>query len=349
MSPPSPPPPSDRTASDAQTWALFLALAAIWGSSFLFIKLLLGEGVPPFTIVFYRTLLGSLLLGGLLLLSGGRLRFSLDVWRRMAILGTTNIVIPYALIAWGQQYIPSGMASILNALVPLFTFVLAAVVLRIEAMTLTRVCGLGLGFLGVTLLALPSIGAAVEDAHAVLAVEGMLAVALAALSYAAAAVYSRRRLTGQPVVATAEGGLRPPSAQEIALGSTLVGLAIVTLLALLLERPSGGLVHLPGSAAGWFGMLWLGALGTGLAYLLFFNILERWGATRATLVTYVLPVIAIALGFIFLGERLRPIEILGAVLVIGGVVLVNGVRVRRASGGGTAVPVPVRPDVDTRP
>src|SRR4029079_4838546 len=228
---------------------------------------------------------------------------------RMAILGVTNIVIPYALIAWGQQYIPSGMASIFNALVPLFTCVLAAVVLRIEALSLARVGGLGLGFLGVTLLALPNIGAAVEDAHAILAVEGRLALAVAPASCAAAAVYTRRRLTGQALVATSDGGLRPPSAHEIALGSTLVALAVVSVLAIGLERPTGGLVHLPTGAAGWFGMLWLGALGTGVAYLLFFSILERWGATRATLVTYVLPVVAITLGFAFLGERLRPIEL----------------------------------------
>jgi drug/metabolite transporter (DMT)-like permease len=308
----------------------FLSLAAVWGSSFLFIKLALEDGVPPFTIVLFRAALGALLLAALMLLGGGRLRLDLATWRRMAVLGLTNIVIPYALISWGQQYIPSGMASILNAMVPLFTFLLATVVLRVEDFTPARVGGLVLGFAGVVLLALPSLGSAMDDAKGVIAVEGMLAVALAGVSYAVAAVYSRRRLTGQPLVRSADGSLRAPTAHEIALGSTLVGLVVVSALALVLERPAGGLIHLPATPAAWFGILWLGLLGTGLAYLLFFGILERWGATRTTLVTYVLPVVAITLGFVFLGERLRPIELVGGALVIGGVVLVNGVQAGRS-------------------
>jgi drug/metabolite transporter (DMT)-like permease len=340
-------PPTDRPASEAQTWALFLALAAIWASSFLFIKMLLQDGVPPLTIVLYRTLFGSLLLGAILVVAGDRLRLSLLAWRRMAFLGLTNVVIPYALIAWGQQYIPSGMASILNALVPIFTFLLAAVVLHDERLTLTRAGGLVVGFAGVVLLALPSFGAAIEDAQGVLAVEGMLAVALGGVSYAVAAVYSRRRLTGQPIVSVGDGSLRTPTAHEIALGSTLVGFVVVGALALLVERPAGGLLHVPVSPGGWIGMLWLGALGTGLAYLLFFTILDRWGATRTTLVTYVLPVAAITLGFIFLGERLQPIELAGAALVIGGVVLVNGTLGRRVRRGAVvAGPVVARPDAD---
>jgi drug/metabolite transporter (DMT)-like permease len=308
---------------------LFLSLAAIWGSSFLFVRLLLEDGIPPLTIVLYRTVLGVMFLGLLLVPVGGGLRFDLRTWRRMAILGVTNIVIPYALISWGQQYIPTAMASILNALVPIFAFLLAAVVVRDEEISPARLGGLAVGFVGVVLLALPSLGAAIEDAQAVLAVEGMLAVALAAFSYAAAAVYSRRRLTGHPLVAEPDGTFRPPTALETALGSTLVGLIVVTVPALVLERPDDGLVHLPVTAAGWVGIVWLGAFGTGLAYVLFFAILGRWGATRTTLVTYILPLVAITLGFVFLGERLRPIELAGSALVIGGVVLVNGIPRRR--------------------
>jgi drug/metabolite transporter (DMT)-like permease len=253
VSPPSRPLP--QPAGEARTWALFLTLAAIWGSSFLLIKLLLQDGVPPLTIALYRTLFATLFLGLVLGLTGGRLRLGLTAWRRMGFLGVTNIVIPYALIAWGQQYIPSGMASILNALVPIFTFILAALVLHIEALTVTRTAGLIVGFGGVVLLALPSLGAAIEDADGVLAVEGMLAVAVAGISYATAAVYTRRRLSGQPLVAAADGSLRPPTAHEIALSSTLMGLVVVAVLALLLDRPQGGLVHVPTSPGGWFGML----------------------------------------------------------------------------------------------
>jgi drug/metabolite transporter (DMT)-like permease len=98
---------------------------------------------------------------------------------------------------------------------------------------------------------------------------------------------------------------------------------MITVLALLVERPEGGLLAIPDSALGWVAMMWLGALGTGVAYLLFFRIIARWGATRTTLVTYVIPLVAIVLGFVVLGERLRLIELVGAALIIAGVVLVN--------------------------
>lgn len=315
--------PVTRPASDAQTWALFLLLSAIWGSSFLFIKIGLDEGVPPLTIVSMRTLFGVLLLTLVVLIRGGRLPLSWIVWKRMFMLGLTNIVVPFALIAWGQQHIPSGMAGILNAMVPLFTVVLAAVLLHDETVTPAKLGGLAIGFSGVVLLALPSLGAAGDDADAALAVAAMAAVVLATVFYAVAAVYTRRRLTGQVIIVERDGSVRAPYPQEIALGSTVAAFVTITALALIFERPAGGLVALPESSAGWFAVLWLGILGTGLAYLLFFRIIERWGATRTTLVTYVIPVVAIVLGFALLEERLRSIELAGAALIIGGVVLVN--------------------------
>jgi LPXTG-motif cell wall-anchored protein len=309
--------------SDARTWAMFLFVAAIWGSSFLFIKTALDEGVPPVTIASLRTLFGALFLILVMLVQGGRLPRDPDLWKRFVILGVVNIVVPFTLISWGQQYIPSGMAAILNAMVPLFTIVLAAAVLHDEAITLAKLGGLAIGFGGVVLLALPSLGAADGDDETVLALLAMLAVALATVSYAIAAVFTRRQLNGRAIVRTADGSLRAPSPLEIALGSTIVGFLILTLLAVVFERPVGGLLALPQTGAGWFSVLWLGVLGTGLAYLIFFRILELWGATRTTLVTYVIPIVAVTLGFAFLDERLRPIEMAGAVLIIGGVVLVN--------------------------
>jgi drug/metabolite transporter (DMT)-like permease len=314
---------------------MFLVLSAIWGSSFLWIAVGLEEGVAPLTIVSQRTLFAGLLLGLFVLVRGGRLPLEWNVWRRMIILGITNIVIPFALIAWGQQYIPSGMAAILNATVPLFTILLAAVVLHDEIITAARLGGLGIGFAGVVVLALPSLGAAGTEGDAALAVVGMLAVAVAGLSYAVAAVYTRRRLTGQLIIGRADGTRRPPAPREIALGSTIVAFVVITVLAVVFERPEGGLYLVPQSGLGWVAMIWLGALGTGVAYLLFFRLIERWGATQTTLVTYIIPVVAIALGFIVLGERLQPLELAGAALIIGGVVLVNAdigqrSRLRRA-------------------
>ena len=302
---------------------MFLTLAAIWGSSFLWIAIALDEGVAPLTIVAMRTLFAGVLLAVVLLARRGRLPLHWNLWKRMIFLGATNIVIPFALIAWGQQYIPSGMASILNAMVPLFTIMLAAVALADEHITAAKIGGLGIGFVGVVVLALPSIEAAGADENAALAVAGMLAVAAAGVFYAIASVYTRRRVTGMPIIEQPDGTRRAPLPVEISLGSTVTAFAMVTVLALLFERPEGGLLAIPESALGWVGLVWLGALGTGLADLLFVRVLERWGATRATLVTYVIPIVAIVLGFIVLGERLRPLELVGAALIIAGVVLVN--------------------------
>ncbi len=315
--------PTTHSASDPQTWAMFLVLSAIWGSSFLWIKIGLDEGVTPLALVSLRTLFAGLLLAVVLLARGGRLPLRWNLWKRMAFLGATNIVVPFALIAWGQQYIPSGMASILNAMVPLFTIVFAAVALADEHITPAKVGGLGIGFVGVIVLALPSLEAAGGDEDAALAVAGMLAVAGAAVFYAVASVYTRRRVTGMPIIEQSDGTFRAPLPVEISLGSTVSALLMISLLALVLERPEGGLLTIPESALGWVGLIWLGALGTGVAYLLFYRIIARWGATRTTLVTYLIPVVAIALGFVFLGERLRPLELVGAALIVAGVVLVN--------------------------
>ena len=126
-----------------------------------------------------------------------------------------------------------------------------------------------------------------------------------------------------PIIEQPDGSRRAPLPVEISLGSTVAAFLMITLMALIFERPAGGLLTIPASAVGWVALIWLGALGTAVAYLIFFRVIERWGATRTTLVTYVIPVVAIVLGFLFLDERLRPLELVGAALIIAGVVLVN--------------------------
>jgi drug/metabolite transporter (DMT)-like permease len=148
-------------------------------------------------------------------------------------------------------------------------------------------------------------------------------VAAATLFYAIAGVFTRRQLNRRAIVRAADGSLRPPTPLETALGSSLVAGVVATTLAVVLERPPDGLLAVPASGEGWLAVLWLGVLGTGLAYLLHFRILERWGPTRASLVTYVIPLVAVTLGFVVLGERPEPLELVGAALIIGGVVLVN--------------------------
>jgi drug/metabolite transporter (DMT)-like permease len=315
--------PAHNPNQEAQTWGLFLLLAIVWGSSFLFIKIGLDEGLAPLTIVTYRALFGAVLLGLLLLARGGRLPLQWSVWKHMAVLGITNIVVPMALIAWGQQYIPSGMASILNALVPMFTVLMAAFILHDEAITPARAAGLTVGFVGVVALASPSLGAIGDGDEGAFSVAGMAAVALAAVFYAVAAVYTRRRLSGRAVVALDGGARRAILPREMAFGSTFAALVMLVPLVLVFEGANGASFPLPANAVAWFTVAWLGLLGTGVAYLLFYWLLDVWGATRTTLVTYLIPLVAIMLGFALLGERLRPVELAGAALIIGGVVLVN--------------------------
>ena len=313
-----------RSTDDTQTWAMFLLLSAIWGSSFLFIKAALGDGVPPLTLVSLRAVFGSLFLGLVMLAWGQRLPRGREVWVRLAFLGLVNTVVPFTLISWGQQYLPTGLAAVINAMVPLFTIVLASLVLHDEAITPARLGGLVIGFSGVVLLAMPKLSAAEADEEALLALLGMLAVAAATLFYAIAGVFTRRQLNRRAIVRAADGSLRPPTPLETALGSSLVAGLVATTLAVVIERPPEGLLAVPASGEGWLAVLWLGVLGTGLAYLLHFRILERWGPTRASLVTYVIPLVAVTLGFVVLGERLELLELVGAALIIGGVVLVNG-------------------------
>jgi drug/metabolite transporter (DMT)-like permease len=155
------------------------------------------------------------------------------------------------------------------------------------------------------------------------AILGELAVALAALSYACGAVWARHRITGQPLVLDPATGPRPPTPVEIALPQVAFAAALTFVLSTLTDRPTGGVVPLPPDAVSWISVTWLGMLGSGFAYLLFFGIMRTWGATRTTLVTYALPVVGIALGVIVLDEALHPAEIVGTVLVLVGLAVSN--------------------------
>jgi drug/metabolite transporter (DMT)-like permease len=318
---PATPDPSLRSRQEAWTWATFLSLAAIWGSSYLFIKIGLEDGLPPYTLVSLRTLFGALCLGLLMVATRGRLPRTRRAWSRISLLAVVNIAIPFALTTWGSQSISSGLVGILNAMQPLFAVVLASLVLHDEPLTGGRVAGLLLGFAGIVTLALPRLtpGNSSETA----ALLGMAAVVGASLAYAVGAVYARHRITGRPLIRGEDGVPRAPTALEISFAQVLVAAFVTTTISAIVERPPSGILTLPSSAEGWFAILWLGVLGTGLAYILYFRVMAAWGATRTTLVTYVMPVIAIVLGFVFLGERLRPAELVGTALIIGGVVLVN--------------------------
>jgi drug/metabolite transporter (DMT)-like permease len=317
-------------------WVVFGALSMAWGSSFLFIKIGVEEGLPPLSLVSFRLWIASAFLAIALRLIGGRFPRGRAALTRLGVLSIINVVIPFTLITWGEQFISSALAGILNGLVPLFIIVLAGFLLRDEPITTNRLAGLVIGFVGAALLLSPNLGTGPAGVDATMTLIGELAVALASLSYAFAGVFIRRSISGQPLVDDPVRGPRPLSPVETALPQCIAAATVTTTMAFLFER-SGGILTLPPSLSAWFAVAWLGIIGSGIAYLLFFRLISAWDATRTSLVTYVMPIVAIALGVILLGERLDVAEIVGAVLVISGLVLANSsFGQRRLFGGAPA-------------
>jgi drug/metabolite transporter (DMT)-like permease len=183
--------------------------------------------------------------------------------------------------------------------------------------------GLLVGFSGAVLLVSPNLSETKPGVSTTDTLLGELAVVLAAASYAIAAVYARRFVTGARLVVDPLTGPRRATSVEIAVTQVTTAAVITLALAALAEHPPGAPLGVPPSAAAWFAVLWVGVLGSGVAYILFFGIMRAWGATRTTLVTYVLPVMGIALGVVVLDERLHPEEVAGTVLVLAGLVLAS--------------------------
>jgi drug/metabolite transporter (DMT)-like permease len=291
-------------------WGAFALLGLIWGSSFLWIKIAVAE-TGPLLLVTFRLLFG---LAGLL----GVMALRKQAWPRdrrvllaFLFMGFFNTALPFTLITWGETLIDSGLASILNGTVPLFTIVIAHFWLQDEKITVPRLAGLAVGFLGIVVLVSRDLGPDALRGN----VWGQLAVIAAAISYATAITFSRRHLRGQPPV----------------LQSTMVLLFAGGMMALatpVVERP----LNLPDSGLAWFAIAWLGLLGSCAAYLLFFYLINAWGPTRASLVTYVFPVIGLLLGIIFLNEAADWHLLAGSALIVAGILVVNvRLRPRRAA------------------
>ncbi len=305
------------------TVVAFIGLALAWGSSFLFIKVALTDGMAPLTLVTWRLIVATAFLSLLLWLAHGSLPRSRDALRRAATLALLNVALPFAFIAWGVQWIPSAVGAMVNGMVPLFSIVLAALVLPDEPITAGRLGGLALGFGGAFLLAAPNLGSG-GSADATMQLLGELAVLLGTVGYASGYVYARRNVTGRPMISEPGGGMRIATPLENAATQSLLALPMVGLAAVVLEHPPGGVLALPPSDAAWVAVAWLGLIGSGVAYLFFFRVVRDWGAMRASLVTYLVPIVGIVLGLAFLGESLEPSELVGAALIITGVVVANG-------------------------
>lgn len=292
--------PASRT-----NWLIFLALGLMWGSSYLFIKLAVDD-FGTFSLVALRLAIGAALLWIVIRVAGQALPREPRLYGHLVVMAVVNIVIPFALITWAEQSVDSSIAAILTSAVPLFAIVIAPLFLHDEPVRVNGVVGLGVGFVGVVVLT--SHDLTIPDAD----LTGELALLGAALSYAIGAVYARRNMRGVPPMI--------PAVFQVTFALLIAGA-----IAIVLERPW----EARPDAEAVFSIVWLGVVGSGLAYLAMFRLLASWGATRTTMVAYEIPIVGIILGFLVLQEPIDGRLLVGTALVVGGVALVNSPFGRR--------------------
>lgn len=287
-------------------WFLLLLLGTIWGGSFLFAKVAVAE-IPPLVLVFLRVLIAGLALHVVLRLRGISFPLSPTLLASFLVMGLLNNAVPFSLLFWGQTEISAGLASILNATTPIFTFVIAAVLLQQETVQFHRAAGVVLGIAGVAIMLLPNLTGAGHDP-----LWAQLACLGAALSYGLAAAYAKRFKDLPPVI-SATGQLT---------GSSLIMLPIAVL-------SSGSWTMTTVSFEVWANVLALGLVATAAAYLIYFRLLADAGATNASLVTLIVPATAILFGVIILGESLTGLQIGGLGLLLLGLLVLDGRILRR--------------------
>ena len=286
---------------------LLAAISLIWGSSFMFIKVAVRD-MAPATLVLGRVGTAAIALVVFVALTLGRRSSATEFrahWRWLVVIGLLNTALPFWLLSWGETRIDSGLASIIQASVPIFIAVLAFAIFREQRVTGARLVGVAVGFVGVALL----VGAQPEGKIlAALAIVGMAAC------YALGGLLTRRHLSG----------VRP---QIVAAGTTAVAaLALVP----------AGVAQAPHELPGWKAVgsvVFLGLIGTAVAYLIWFSLIASAGAHYAALVTYLVPPLALAYGAVFLDERFGASAFGALVLILGGVALGTGLlrpsRLRR--------------------
>jgi drug/metabolite transporter (DMT)-like permease len=289
-----------------QNWILLFFLSTLWGVSFVFIELALSA-FDPFTVVFLRASIGGLILFGFMKVRGAVFPRGLKVWFDYGVMAALIVVIPYSLITWAQTYVTASMASILNAMTPIFTVIVAHFTTRDERLTGLKVFGTLAGFIGVALLMAPNLKGGIRF-------EGVsqLAVIVATIAYAFANVWGKRL-----------------SAYKAEVNSTAILLI------------SGVILFVPGVFVGTdmlfdevgivpiLAILGIGTLSTGLAYILYFKILAEEGATNIVLVTFLIPVSAVMLGVVYLGEKLYAHHFYAVLCIFIGLVAIDGRLIRR--------------------
>jgi len=287
----------------AADWGVIMLLSLLWGGAFFMIELGL-RGFPPITLVFLRMALAVPPMLLILKVMGHRLPGDVKSWRQLFILGTINAALPFILFFWGQTQIDSGLASILNATTPLWGVVTAHFLTRDEKATPARVVGVFLGLAGITVMVgTDALGGMSGNVLA------QMACLAATFFYALAAVYARTlsQSTMTPLV--------------VATGQVITAALIMLPIMLAVDQP--WTLPTPGWDA-WAGAIGLAIPSTAIAYVFYFRLIDKAGASNAMLVAFIMPVIAVVLGVAALGETVEPKEAAGAVLIALGLLAIDG-------------------------
>lgn len=285
----------------ARDWLLLIFLALLWGFSFFFVAIALRGGIPPMTLVLFRVGLAALALAPLVYAMGHRMPRDAATWRLFVIQALLNNVVPFNLMAWGQIHIASGVAAVMNATTPLFSLLVARVVLG-EPLSFNKTAGVLFGVAGVAILVGPALASV--DVSSLL---GMGAFLLGALFYGFSAVWMRRLRHIPPIV----------SAASQLTCSTIMLAPIAAYVDRFWQMPTP-----PLSALG--AVLGVALFATALAYIVFFRISASAGPQNVMLVTLLIPVSTTTLGVLFLGETLTVNHVLGASVIAAGLIVTDG-------------------------
>lgn len=293
---------------DGQDWSLLILLSILWGGAYFFAGVAVKE-LPPLTVVLARVFLAALTLLPLFWYFGHALPKSMSEWMPFFGMGLLNNVLPFGFIFAGQTLITVGLSSIINAMTPLFT-VLVMAAFQEERLTINRIIGVILGVVGVAVL---------RGFEGPFDFEQTLGIGLClagTLSYGFAALWGRKYLAGVPPLKSATCQL---------LCSTL----IIAVVVCLIDQP--WTLTIPSQSTIW-SVVALAVFGTALAYIVFFKILVQAGASNVMLVTLLIPVTALILGNVFLGEAIQTKEILGALVIGAGLLFIDGRIIDRLTG-----------------
>jgi drug/metabolite transporter (DMT)-like permease len=277
----------------------FVLAGVIWGSSFLFMKVAL-VGLSPAQVAWSRLILGALTLGLFVALRRESLPRRAKLWAHMTVLAVSFCVVPFLLFSWAQQYVSSGLASIYNATTPIMTAVMAGLLFRVEKLRLVQIAGILVGITGVMVIIAPWRGLDLDQS-----LIAQLAILGATACYGFSLAYMRRFVSDSGMTALVFSFLN--------IGIAAAIMAVLTPV----------LVLTPVALDPWIvgSVVLLGCLGTGVAYIWNQNVLRAWGPTRASTVTYITPVVGVALGILILGESISWNEPVGALVVFLGILL----------------------------